>query len=195
MPRVRDTGGRAGETDSLFLQDTASVPPAHQVPGGTHTLALPQGHLQWRFQRGPGRAAWGRDAPGLSPTTIGRLKDVWKQELGAWQGRDLSKKRYVYFWADGVYFNVRLEQDKQCILVIIGTDDERPERAGWSLGRLPGKRAILARAFAGPQAARAGDSSQAGGGRRRPGILEGAAPGLFPTSAINAAGCTRRPTY
>jgi len=71
------------------------------------------------------------DAPGLSPATIGRLKGIWKDELRAWQGRDLSKKRYVYFWADGVYFNVRLEEDKQCILVIIGADESgRKELVG-----------------------------------------------------------------
>ncbi len=65
----------------------------------------------------------GADAPGLSANTIVRLKKVWQEELERWQGRDLSAKRYVYFWADGIYFQPRLDKDRQCILVIIGADD------------------------------------------------------------------------
>ena len=65
----------------------------------------------------------GTDAPGLSANTIVRLKEVWQGELERWQGRDLSPKRYVYFWADGIYFQPRMEHDRQCILVIIGADD------------------------------------------------------------------------
>jgi len=65
----------------------------------------------------------GRDAPGLSPATISRLKTIWQQDLDQWQARDLSAKRYVYFWADGVYCNVRMD-DKQCLLVIIGATED-----------------------------------------------------------------------
>jgi transposase-like protein len=61
----------------------------------------------------------GKDAPGLSATTISRLKTVWEQDLQVWQKRDLLNKHYVYFWADGIYCNVRMD-DKQCLLVIIG---------------------------------------------------------------------------
>lgn len=68
-------------------------------------------------------ALLGPDAPGLSATTVSRLKEVWKSELEAWQRRDLTGKRYVYFWVDGVYFQARLEQAKQCFLVIIGADE------------------------------------------------------------------------
>jgi len=50
----------------------------------------------------------GADAPGLSAATVSRLKEVWQGELEAWQGRDLTGKRYVYFWVDGVYFQARL---------------------------------------------------------------------------------------
>jgi transposase-like protein len=62
----------------------------------------------------------GPDAPGLSPTTVSRLKQVWKEELRQWQQRDLSDKHYVYFWVDAVYFCTRLETAHQCILVIMG---------------------------------------------------------------------------
>ena len=64
----------------------------------------------------------GPDAPGLSASTITRLKDVWQGELARWEKRDLSARRYLYFWADGIYFQPRMEHDKQCILVIIGAD-------------------------------------------------------------------------
>lgn len=66
----------------------------------------------------------GKNVSGLSRTNIVRLKKLWEQDYKDWVGRDLSHKRYVYFWADGVYFNVRLEDaenKRQCILVIMGT--------------------------------------------------------------------------
>lgn len=64
----------------------------------------------------------------LSANTVVRLKETWEGEYKFWEDRDLSGKRYVYFWADGVYFNVRLEDDRSCILVIIGvTEDGKKE--------------------------------------------------------------------
>jgi len=69
----------------------------------------------------------GKDGPGLSAPTISRIKAIWKEDLEKWQKRDLTHKRYVYIWADGVYCNVRLEE-KQCLLVIIGsTEDGKKE--------------------------------------------------------------------
>jgi putative transposase len=65
-------------------------------------------------------AVLGENAKGLSPTNIVRLKQVWEGEYEEWMKRDLSKKHYVYFWADGIYFNVRLDEDRPCVLVIIG---------------------------------------------------------------------------
>ena len=65
-------------------------------------------------------ALLGKDAPGLSASTIARLKDVWVDEHKRWNERDLSAKRYVYAWADGIHLQARLEDDAQCILVIIG---------------------------------------------------------------------------
>ena len=60
---------------------------------------------------------------GLSPASICRLKEAWKQEYETWSKRDLTKK-LVYVWADGVYFSTRLEGDKSCLLVLIGVDEE-----------------------------------------------------------------------
>jgi transposase-like protein len=69
-------------------------------------------------------ALLGPDAPGLSATSITRLKAIWEGEFAAWSTRSLKGKRYVYVWADGVHFNIRLEQDRQCILVLMGATAE-----------------------------------------------------------------------
>jgi putative transposase len=80
-------------------------------------------------------ALLGKDAPGLSPTAIIRLKDGWIDDHDAWQKRDLSAKRYVYVWADGIYLQARLEDEKQCILVLIGaTPEGRKELVGFTDG-------------------------------------------------------------
>lgn len=68
-------------------------------------------------------AMLGRDAPGLSPQTISRLKGKWKGELDQWSKRELKGKRYLYMWVDGIYCNVRMEE-KHCLLVIIGVTEE-----------------------------------------------------------------------
>jgi putative transposase len=65
-------------------------------------------------------ALLGPDAKGLSATTITRLKAIWEKEYQDWSKRSLAGKQYVYVWADGVYFNIRLEGGRQCILVLMG---------------------------------------------------------------------------
>ena len=73
-------------------------------------------------------ALLGPDAKGLSATTVTRLKALWEQEYQGWSKRSLVGKQYVYVWADGVYFNIRLEGGRQCILVLIGaTADGKKE--------------------------------------------------------------------
>jgi len=67
------------------------------------------------------KALVGPDCPGLSATTVTRLKAVWEEEFQEWNKRSLEGKEYVYVWADGVHFNIRLEEDRQCILVLMGT--------------------------------------------------------------------------
>jgi transposase-like protein len=70
----------------------------------------------------------GPAAKGLSASTITRLKEVWQGEFQEWTKRSLKGKEYVYVWADGVHFNIRLEEDRQCILVLMGaTADGRKE--------------------------------------------------------------------
>jgi len=69
-------------------------------------------------------ALLGKDAGGLSATTIGRLKEAWSEEHARWSKRDLSAKHYVYFWADGIHVQARLEDAAACLLVIIGATPE-----------------------------------------------------------------------
>lgn len=69
-------------------------------------------------------AILGPDCPGLSATTIVRLKAVWEQEYKEWSRRSLEGQEYVYVWADGIHSNIRLEEDRQCILVLMGATKE-----------------------------------------------------------------------
>ena len=88
-------------------------------------------------------AILGEGAAGLSPANIVRLKEGWEQEYEEWSKRDLTGKRYVYFWADGIFFNVRLTKERPCVLVLMGTlpdgkkellglvDGERESKLSW----------------------------------------------------------------
>jgi transposase-like protein len=69
-------------------------------------------------------ALLGPDAPGLSASTVTRLKSCWEDEYHEWSKRSLKGKQYVYVWADGIHFNIRLEEDRQCILVLMGATEE-----------------------------------------------------------------------
>lgn len=80
-------------------------------------------------------ALLGKDAPNLSPSVIGRLKEDWQADYDRWQRRDLSARRYVYIWADGVYLQARMEDDAACMLVIVGaTPEGRKELVGFQVG-------------------------------------------------------------
>jgi putative transposase len=118
VPRVRDRSGRGIRFHSSIL------PPYMRRSRSVETL------LPWLYLKGVSTGDFsealasllGPDAPGLSASTISRLKETWQDELKAWQSRDLNAKRYVYFWVDGLYFEARLEEAKQCLLVIMGAD-------------------------------------------------------------------------
>lgn len=80
-------------------------------------------------------ALLGTDAPNLSPGVIARLTAGWQDDYDRWQGRDLSARRYVYIWADGIYLQARMEPEAECILVIIGaTPEGRKELLGFHVG-------------------------------------------------------------
>jgi len=77
----------------------------------------------------------GKDAPNLSPQVLACLKSEWKVDLKRWQERDLSARRYVYVWADGIHLQARMEESVQCILVIIGaTPEGKKELIGFQIG-------------------------------------------------------------
>jgi putative transposase len=69
-------------------------------------------------------AILGEEASGLSANNIVRLKSSWETDYKVWSQRDLSAKRYVYWWADGVYFNVRLDEERSCVLILIGATED-----------------------------------------------------------------------
>jgi transposase-like protein len=80
-------------------------------------------------------ALLGKDAPNLSPSVIARLKGDWQTDFERWQKRDLSARRYVYIWADGVYLQARLEPQAECMLVLIGaTPEGKKELVGFQVG-------------------------------------------------------------
>jgi putative transposase len=135
QPRVRD---RATGAPHAKIRFTSAILPRYL----RRTRSLEE-LLPWLYLKGISSgdftealaALLGPDAPGLSASTISRLKETWQAELDAWQARDLAGKRYVYVWVDGVYFNARLDQERQCILVVIGADEQgRKELVGLSDG-------------------------------------------------------------
>src|SRR5689334_12790969 len=80
-------------------------------------------------------ALLGKDSPNLSPSVIGRLKAEWEAEYTRWQRRELSARRYVYIWVDGVYLQARMEPQAECMLVVIGaTPEGKKELLGFQVG-------------------------------------------------------------
>ena len=80
-------------------------------------------------------ALLGKDAPNLSPAVISRLTAEWQADYDAWQKRDLSARRYVYVWADGVYLQARMQDNAECMLVLIGaTPEGKKELVGFQTG-------------------------------------------------------------
>ena len=122
-PRVRDRTG-AGEDRIRF---TSAILPPYARRSRSLEVLIPilylKGISTGDFEEALA-ALLGKDAGGLSASTIARLKDAWADEHTRWRDRDLSAKRYVYFWVDGIHVQARLEDDAQCLLVIIGATPE-----------------------------------------------------------------------
>ena len=125
QPRVRDR--RPADEQETFR--SAILPPYLRKTRSLEAL------YPWLYLKGISTGDFGdalqallrSDARGLSATTITRLKAVWEQEYQAWSKRSLAHRSYAYVWADGVYFNVRLEDTdnkRQCILVLMGATRE-----------------------------------------------------------------------
>jgi putative transposase len=122
QPRVRDRRP-AGQRETFT--------PAVLPPYLRRTKSLEE-LIPWLYLKGVSTgdfaealgALLGPDAPNLSATTVTRLKAVWEGEHQAWARRSLAGKHYVNVWADGVHFNIRLEEGRQCILVLLGATAE-----------------------------------------------------------------------
>ena len=118
QPRVLDRRGEA-EAEPFSSQ---ILPPYLRKTKSLEEL------IPWLYLKGVStgdfsealQALVGPQAEGLSASTVTRLKQVWEQEYDDWSRRSLEGKEYVYVWADGIHFNVRLEEDRQCILVLLG---------------------------------------------------------------------------
>ena len=129
-PRVRDRAGELKFSSRL-------LPPYLRRTRSMDEL------LPWLYLKGLSSsdfsgaltALLGPAAPGLSAATICRLKEIWRLEYERWRQRSLSDKEYAYVWADGIYFGVRLEDARQCMLVVIGaTKEGRKELLGLTDG-------------------------------------------------------------
>ena len=136
QPRVRDR--EAGADDPERIRLTPMILPPYARRSKSLEMLIPilylKGISTGDFEEALA-ALLGKDASGLSASTIARLKDVWVDEHKRWNERDLSAKRYVYIWADGIHLQARLEDDAQCILVVIGaTPEGKKELIGFTDG-------------------------------------------------------------
>ena len=120
VPKIRDKSNQGIKFNSTllppYLRKTRSV---EEMLPWLYLKGISTGDFQETLQ-----ALLGRDAKGLSASTISRCKRIWEEEHEAWRRRPLDRKRYVYIWADGVYFNIRSDDARQCILVIIGVTEQ-----------------------------------------------------------------------
>jgi len=119
VPKVRDrSGGGARFNSSLlppYLKRARSI---EELIPRLYLKGISTGDYQEALA-----ALLGDQAKGLSANTVSRLKKQWKDEHAEWRKRDLADRRYVYWWADGIYSNVRLD-DRLCLLVIIGVTEQ-----------------------------------------------------------------------
>jgi putative transposase len=133
-PRVRDRGGEGCER----IRFSSTILPPYARRSKSLEVLIPILYLKG-ISTGDFEdaliALLGRDASGLSASTIGRLKEAWSEEHALWSKRDLSAKRYIYFWVDGIHVQARLEDTAQCLLIIIGaTPEGRKELVGLTDG-------------------------------------------------------------
>lgn len=134
-PKVRDRA--AGPVDEKVRFSSAILPKWARRSRSLDAL-LPVLYLRGISTGDFGEALsaiLGTDAPNLSPSVISRLTGEWQQDYDRWQRRDLSARRYVYIWADGVYLQARMEPQAECILVILGaTPEGKKEIVGFQVG-------------------------------------------------------------
>jgi putative transposase len=119
VPKIRDKSGQGVKFNSTllppYLRKTRAI---EEVLPWLYLKGISTGDFHEALQ-----ALLGNEAKGLSSSTISRLKVTWEKEQESWSSRSFTGKRYVYIWADGVYFNIRSDDNKQCILVVIGVTE------------------------------------------------------------------------
>lgn len=121
VPRVRD---RENDDDKIIFK--SNLIPNYMRRTATLDVMLPLMYLKGISTSDFSSVLepmLGENAKAISPNVINRLKQDWHDEYEEWKKRDLSKKRYVYLWADGIYLRARMEDAKSCVLVIIGADE------------------------------------------------------------------------
>ena len=122
MPRIRD---RSPEEDGIIFR--SAIVPKYLRRTKSMNDFLPLLYLKGISTNDFAEALtplFGNDAKNLSPGVIGRLKLKWEDEYKDWQKRSLKGKRYVYFWADGIHLQARMEDSAECVLVIIGATEQ-----------------------------------------------------------------------
>ena len=133
--RVRDRGGADGER----IRFTSAILPRWARRTRSLDALLPILYLRGVSMGDFGEAlaaSLGPDAPNLSPSVVARLRGEWEADYARWQRRDLSARRYVYVWADGVYLQARMEPQAECMLVLIGaTPEGKKELLGFQVGQ------------------------------------------------------------
>jgi putative transposase len=124
VPKVRDRSGSGIKFNSAI------------VPPYVRKAQRVEAALPWLYLRGISTGDMqealsvllGEEAKGLSPAVVSRLKAEWAEDYAAWNRRDLSAERYVYVWADGIYSTLRGEDDRLCLLVLIGVNEQGEKR-------------------------------------------------------------------
>jgi len=114
-PRVRDREGKTRFSSWILPPLMRRVPSVDAIIPVLYLKGISTGDFSEALE-----AILGPQAAGLSATNIVRLKEGWKEEHETWAKRDLSDKRYVYWWADGIYFNIRLDAERPCLLILMG---------------------------------------------------------------------------
>jgi transposase-like protein len=123
QPRVNDK--RVDEQGNRFRFTSKILPPYLRKTKAIEEL------VPWLYLKGistgdfpEALACLGHDGSGLSATTVVRLKEIWQGQYQDFSRRSLQGKRYVYLWADGIYFNIRLTDDRPCVLVLMGATED-----------------------------------------------------------------------
>ncbi len=139
--RLRDRGVSAGGADddgTERIRFTSAILPRWARRTRSLDALLPILYLRGVSMGDFGEALaalLGKDAPNLSPSVVARLRGEWEADYMRWQRRDLSARRYVYVWADGVYLQARMEPQAECMLVLIGaTPEGKKELLGFQVG-------------------------------------------------------------